>query len=342
MATVHTTLLIPNLHCPTCATRIEDLIAELEPCPTIENMSIIDHTVTIKHDETISAFALGRHLESAAYEVYDMFSDSRSTEQLLRSRTSNDQFSKAVERWHPAHSQADGASWEEHAKHCQSCADYKMGPTISEKGLITVATAQPDIASYQAIFSIEGMTCSSCVGNASEALGKVHGVIKADVSLVSMSATVEFRATEAQAFVELLIEAVEDVGYGIELTEMKPAPAVHRGNTRKRSDSVRVDSRTVSLRIDGMHCAQCPSRILATIDALDIEVERAPELKHSVLTISYTPSAPDFTIRSIISRITAIDASFSLSVYHPQSVEERSRKMLSKERTSISIARILV
>jgi len=205
----------------------------------------------------------------------------------------------------------------------------------SEKASITVTSALPDIASYQAIFSIEGMTCSSCVGNASEALRKVQGVVRADVSLVNMSATVEFGATESQAFVEALIEAVEDVGYGIELTEVKPASAIHRAHTKERSGSGRVDSRTVSLRVNGMHCSQCPSRILATLEALDIEVERPPELKHPILTITYVPSAPNYTVRSIISKIAAIDTSFSLSVYHPQSVEERSRKMLSKERTSI-------
>ena len=49
------------------------------------------------------------------------------------------------------------------------------------------------------------------------------------------------------------------------------------------------------------------------------------------MQISYLPSPPDFTIRQIISRLNSLHPSFSASIYHPPTIEERSRHIQRTE-----------
>ena len=49
------------------------------------------------------------------------------------------------------------------------------------------------------------------------------------------------------------------------------------------------------------------------------------------MKISYLPSPPDFTIRHIISRLNSLHSSFSASVYHPPTIEERSHHIQRTE-----------
>jgi cation transport ATPase len=50
------------------------------------------------------------------------------------------------------------------------------------------------------------------------------------------------------------------------------------------------------------------------------------------MEISYLPSPPDFTIRSITSTIVSVEpASYSVSIYHPPTLEERTHRMQRRE-----------
>jgi len=69
-----------------------------------------------------------------------------------------------------------------------------------------VATAQLDIP-------ITGMTCASCVRNVERALGKVEGVLTANVNLATERATVTFLPNMARR--TDFIKAVEKSGYGV-------------------------------------------------------------------------------------------------------------------------------
>jgi Cu+-exporting ATPase len=73
--------------------------------------------------------------------------------------------------------------------------------------LATTTTAPPAEALR---LDIGGMTCAACAGRVERALGKVPGVISAEVNLATEQATVELRdGTPAQS----LVEAVEKAGY---------------------------------------------------------------------------------------------------------------------------------
>ena len=81
--------------------------------------------------------------------------------------------------------------------------------------------------------AVEGMTCASCAGRVERALAAVPGVAEATVNLATEAATVQ--AAEA-VDLDALRAAVQKAGYS-------------------------VGERTVSLRIEGMTCASCVSRV---------------------------------------------------------------------------------
>jgi Cu+-exporting ATPase len=83
-------------------------------------------------------------------------------------------------------------------------------------------------------FPVQGMHCASCVNHVDKALKNVEGVANATVNLATEQATVTFEdgAVETKA----LVDVVEQAGY-------------------------EVPTETVTLSIEGMHCASCVSAV---------------------------------------------------------------------------------
>lgn len=63
-------------------------------------------------------------------------------------------------------------------------------------------------------FSVSGMGCAACSARVEKAVAAVDGVTEVAVSLLTNSMSVEGTASA-----EAIIKAVEDAGYGAELTE---------------------------------------------------------------------------------------------------------------------------
>lgn len=101
-----------------------------------------------------------------------------------------------------------------------------------------------------------GMTCASCVGRVEKAIAAVPGVAKASVNLAAERAHVEFNA---DGDTEAVVEAIRKAGY-------EPL------------------AREIDLKIGGMTCASCVSRVeraLKTVPGvLSAEVNLATERAH--------------------------------------------------------------
>ncbi|QSG83733.1 heavy metal translocating P-type ATPase [Acinetobacter indicus] len=89
-------------------------------------------------------------------------------------------------------------------------------------------------AVFRETFSIQGMTCASCVGRVEKALKKVDGVEQANVNLATEQAVVESSAPLDRA---ALVKAIERAGYDV------------------------VVAAPIELSIDGMTCASCVARV---------------------------------------------------------------------------------
>ena len=135
--------------------------------------------------------------------------------------------------------------------------------------------------------------------------------------------------------IDRLRDAIEDIGYGAEIVTAVEDVADTPNNTE----------RIVEFSIEGMHCESCPDRIVAALetsttdqatDTSTTQVLQHPSLRAPVIKVGYVPNTTqDSHIRRIKSAILAVDSAFSVSVYHPPTIEERSRHLQQAERTSI-------
>lgn len=174
---------------------------------------------------------------------------------------------------------------------------------------------------WKAAYAIEGMTCSSCVGVITEVLSKLDWVRSVDVNLITNSATV---VVEEKSHIDEVCNVIDDLGYAAKLNNAEPVD----------SERQVEDHRTLSIKIDRIYCQHCPGRITDAIAQLDraITITTAPTMQSPLLTITYKPRPPDFTIRNIISAISNADAAFQPKVYHPPSLAERARQMQFRHR----------
>jgi heavy metal translocating P-type ATPase len=184
-----------------------------------------------------------------------------------------------------------------------------------------VATA-PSAPAYLAEIAIGGMTCGSCSATITRGLEELPFVTEVSVNLLAHSGRVQFVGREN---VDAILEKIDDLGYEASLDNIQP---VVMNNEEDRNQK-----RTVSIRVDGMFCHHCPERILDSLKVFPlVECERTLSLDNNVLKVTYTPDHPSLTIRAIIRVVESAHDVFQASVFHPPSLEDRSRAMQLHER----------
>lgn len=197
----------------------------------------------------------------------------------------------------------------------------------------TIEDVQPAISAnntshlYKASLSIEGMTCGSCIGTITRGLQDVPDVEEVKVDLVGNSATVEFKD---RSTMEQILARIEDLGYGATLVHMEELHPEAKGHASHE--------RTVQLEITGMYCSNCPVRIADAVHEAfghDVHISEHASLLRPRITLVYKPHLPGLTIRHLLCVINAVDTAWSATVYHPPSIEERSRLLQRKERNRI-------
>ncbi|KAK9850885.1 ATPase [Penicillium brevicompactum] len=170
--------------------------------------------------------------------------------------------------------------------------------------------------------AITGMTCGSCVGGVTRGLEELPFIKNVTVNLLSHSGRVEF---EGRDNLENIIEKIDDLGYDAVVTSISPVTHAPKAST--------TQARTISIQVDGMFCHHCPNTVTRAVEAVPgVTIVEALSEKHPVLKITYTPSPASVTIRSIIAAIHSANELFQASVYHPPSIEDRSRAIQHHER----------
>ncbi|KUL90545.1 hypothetical protein ZTR_00050 [Talaromyces verruculosus] len=181
---------------------------------------------------------------------------------------------------------------------------------------------RPTSNKYVANISINGMSCGACVGKVTQAVQSISHVKDVAVDLLSSSARVEF---EGKDNVQEIIDGIEDIGYEATLIDCKSAEV---------DTHTKPTERTVMIRVDGMFCHHCPEKVLLSLQDLDnsIQISKDPTLKDPIVKLTYTPKQPNLTIRRILGIIDSSHENFKASIYHPPSIEDRSRAMQLHER----------
>ncbi|KAG7196067.1 uncharacterized protein KQ657_000078 [Scheffersomyces spartinae] len=132
----------------------------------------------------------------------------------------------------------------------------------------TATLAEPE-NHYEAIFAVQGMTCSACSNSIMDKLGQIFGsevkmkalAPKYSVNLIENTVMVMI---ENKQLINQITEGIEELGFDAQLIELLP---------------VRTTIKTkVTAMIGGMTCAACSNSILAAVDELSFVYESAIDL----------------------------------------------------------------
>ncbi|KAL6817909.1 E1-E2 ATPase domain-containing protein [Trichoderma sp. SZMC 28015] len=350
--TATTAFLLGNLHCPSCVTLIKSLLQETFGDKIVwVSPNLVTSIVTVEHDDHSPDFvrAIGKTLENVGFEICGVDTTASGAEELNNNPQSDDmpESSGFFDSWSSLWAQKQPAPAVEatkaaHLENCEACkahrphdeedADQKLkssfsssslrkDPTIDTVPLDAVVTGDespPPL--WRATVSVGGMTCAACVTAITDELQKLSWVSKVAVNLVGNSATIDFVGVDKE---KELVEAIEDIGYDaaidqvVDLNEKKPLS----------------DERHVEIRIDGIFCPRCPQRISQTLKSFGthgVQILALPSAEHPILKIRYIPNSPKFTVRHILRSIDATDPSLRAKIYHPPTLEERSRAIRAK------------
>ncbi|VUC31569.1 unnamed protein product [Clonostachys rosea] len=278
-----TTFLIPSIHCSTCASFIETLIRQINPNASVET-SIISHTVSIRHDGSADIKKMVRALGDAGYEVDTVATGPEAQAKLRyssKAAPADDDFAlgrlftSVPKPWDFIGRARQERARNQHVNHCSECRSKVVSsPTTTthddkeiseEKGtgpfvVVESSSALPDL--YQATLTIDGMTCSSCVGNVTESLLSQSWVEAADVGLLTRSATVRFHGgpDKAQAIADL----IEDSGYEATLEKVERVLPDSQSTSRDASSN----KWRAELSVGGMSCSSCVGSITQAVEEL--------------------------------------------------------------------------
>ncbi|KAH6605849.1 copper transporting p-type atpase [Trichoderma cornu-damae] len=363
---VTTAYLLGNLHCPSCVALIKSLLRDAFGDKIVwVSPNLVTSIVTVEHGDHSPDFvrAMGKALENVGFEICGVDTTATGAEEL-NSNPRGDmsdggglfdgwsslwaqkqpapvpEATKAAHlenceacRAHAPHDEGDGGSVvEQKPKSSFSSTSLGKDPiidTVPLDGVVTGDGSQPP--SWRATMSVGGMTCAACVTAITDELQKLPWVSRVAVNLVGNSATIDFVGLDKERD---LVEAIEDIGYDAAVDRV-----VNLNEKRVSSDE-----RHVQVRIDGIFCPRCPQRIsqtLKTFGGHGVQMLALPTMEQPVLTLRYIPNAPQFTVRHILRSIEATDPSLRARIYHPPTLEERSRAIRAKHTRQLFYREIL-
>ncbi|KAK5662043.1 hypothetical protein OQA88_10156 [Cercophora sp. LCS_1] len=177
---------------------------------------------------------------------------------------------------------------------------------------------------WRANVAVGGMTCAACANSIEGMMRKKDWVRAVKVNLITNSATVDFEGSENK---DKIAEEIEGMGFEAAIDSVVNV-------TVKAAEN---QERTVEIRIDGLYCDHCPQRVPNSLAGFrrQLKVVSPPTRQRPIIKISYIPDAPNFTIREILAAIEAIDPEFDASIYHPPTLEERSKQIQRRHQNQI-------
>lgn len=252
-------LIVDNLHCPSCIFTVKSTLNdELSIPATNVNVSLVTHTITVRHDGSITHSIIARALENVGFDV--QVEDSG--EHPSQSYISNPFTARKRKR--------------RHREICKSCqADHRAKqekktlisrPSFAKSFLSsksagtenTLVVENPKLLSSEVVteFLVSGMTCTSCANAITEGVkaNRVRGVLSCDVDVMSNSARVVHNSARISS-VEVA-RIIEDLGYHAEIVSSRPMSRRQRVVSHDYAEEYRLE-----FHIGGMSCASCSNSI---------------------------------------------------------------------------------
>ncbi|BCR83366.1 uncharacterized protein ACHE_10768A [Aspergillus chevalieri] len=268
-----TTILVNNLHCPSCIVNIEETLSVLYPPPLSISTSIVLRKIKIVHLDTLSPSRIVRALADAAFEIDSVLPPSDSEDLELYDAS----------RLNPPKTDLQKL----HAQKCDECALRQEGPPSgvssstevealpkkdSSETTISASSSDVDLTSINTdhctgsltriMLAINGMSCSSCVSKIAAAIQEKPWVRTADVNLLTSSVSVVlldgFRVDE-------VLRTVKDAGYNAELIDREEVQPPEQSKPTFASADIWRDT----YAIGGMSCSSCVGKVTGTLNHHD-------------------------------------------------------------------------
>lgn len=358
---ITTSFLLDNLHCPSCVTTIKNVLDDdFGHAISWVSPNLVTSLVIVEHEdsEKASVAAMAETLQKSGFEIQAVDTTAQSANTLRPLSDPN----VAESSWPGAPSSAWNRFWqprsttsvstEARLAHIQNCKACQVASDENSPELADAASSQPccvdnpehsgvssldtpdqtnlvvadveGLAQSRAMLSIGGMTCASCVNAITKEVEKLPWVSNAVVNLVTNSAIVY--VTEPNRAQEL-VDTIDDMGYEASL----------EGVVDTNTMALPTEQREVYINLDGMFCSRCPARIMQTLRGFGsrLEVLNEPSLKNPIIRLRYEPNAPLFTVRHILRAISEADPLLIPTIYHPPTLEEKSRQLRAKHQRSL-------
>ncbi|ROT36214.1 heavy metal translocatin [Sodiomyces alkalinus F11] len=185
---------------------------------------------------------------------------------------------------------------------------------------------------WRCVLAVGGMTCASCANTINAELNKRDWISNVTVNLIANSVVVDFAIKGKE---KDIAKAIEDIGYDATIASVEQLES-HFETAQQRE-------RVVQISVDGLFCKHCPGRLVHSLTAFkpNLEILSEPTIENPKLKIKYVPDTPTFTIRRILSAIEATDPAFHASIYHPPTLEERSKAVSARYQHQLLLRVIL-
>ncbi|KIJ26924.1 hypothetical protein M422DRAFT_236342 [Sphaerobolus stellatus SS14] len=155
-------------------------------------------------------------------------------------------------------------------------------------------------ATYKFVFSIEGMTCSSCTSAVIRAMEGVPSVTFHSVDLLGNSGSVVVLSKEDG---ERVKNEIEDAGFDCIVVD------VQEQQVSMKSERSKSETRSVTLRIDGIIDQDSVEKVEAVLTAFSKShvLSYTPlRVDNPTTVVTYIPDVPSFTIRTILDDISSL------------------------------------
>ncbi|PPQ76499.1 hypothetical protein CVT24_010860 [Panaeolus cyanescens] len=175
--------------------------------------------------------------------------------------------------------------------------------------------------------SVGGMTCAACVGTISDALSELSGISDVSVNLLGKSASAVIASSQ---IADAVVERIEDLGYDCQVISISP---IVSSSAAKKTHK----SRILSLELQGTRSTpdDVPGILRQLFPSVEI-LERPANHPKNVISFTYIPSVPEFTVRTIISSLSAaLPHHLSITIWTPPSTDDIARQMHWHEQRNI-------